>query len=321
MPRPQPERGRRGLHRFAVATAVATLGLIGAGGLVTSTESGLSVPDWPLSYGMVMPPMVGGVFYEHGHRMVATLVGAMTLVLAVWLSRREPRAFVRRLGWAALATVILQGVLGGLTVLYLLPTPISVAHACLAQAFLCLTVVLAVVTSPSWRAGDRQAAPNPLARSAAIAAAAIYVQLLLGAVMRHTKAGLAIPDFPLALGRIVPPLSTFPVAIHYAHRVWALVVAGFVIAAAVRARRSGRPGAGRVGAALGVLLLLQIALGAATVLTGKAVAVTTLHVVTGAALLATAVALMVGSLRRRVPETSLESAPSTSSRLARAGAA
>src|SRR5512144_838151 len=92
---------KAGLHRFAVATAVATLFLIVAGGLVTSTESGLSVPDWPLSYGRLMPPMVGGVFYEHGHRMVATTVGILTIILAVWLSRREPRAWVRRLGYAA----------------------------------------------------------------------------------------------------------------------------------------------------------------------------------------------------------------------------
>jgi cytochrome c oxidase assembly protein subunit 15 len=316
-----PARGR-GLarHRFAVATALATLCLIGAGGLVTSTESGLSVPDWPLSYGMVMPPMVGGVFYEHGHRMVATLVGAMTLLLAVWLSRKEPRAWVRRLGWLALAAVVLQGVLGGLTVLFLLPTPISVAHACLAQSFLCLTVVLAVVTSPRWREGAPAASPNALARSGALAAAATFGQLVLGAVMRHTKAGLAIPDFPLALGRWIPPLDTFPVAIHFAHRVGALVVAGFVVAAAVRARRSGRSGAARVGTVLLVLLLAQITLGAATVLTAKAVAVTTLHVVTGAALLACSVALAVSALRlpqRRLVDAS-KPAPH---RLAEAGAA
>ena len=96
----------RALHRFAVATAVATLALIVAGGLVTSTESGLSVPDWPLSYGRLMPPMVGGVFYEHGHRMVATAGGLLSIGLAVWLSRRERRAWVRRLGWAALGAVV-----------------------------------------------------------------------------------------------------------------------------------------------------------------------------------------------------------------------
>src|SRR5687767_5859274 len=134
-PGPRPEARSRALHRYAIVTAVATLLLIVAGGLVTSTESGLSVPDWPLSYGRLMPPMVGGVFYEHGHRMVATAVGLLTVVLAVWLARREPRPWVRRLGWLALAAVVAQGLLGGLTVIYLLPTAISVAHACLAQAF------------------------------------------------------------------------------------------------------------------------------------------------------------------------------------------
>src|SRR5688572_5381252 len=88
----------RALHRFAVLTAASTLALIVAGGLVTSTESGLSVPDWPLSYGKLMPPMVGGVFYEHGHRMVATAVGVLTVILAIWLGRSERRRSVKGLG-------------------------------------------------------------------------------------------------------------------------------------------------------------------------------------------------------------------------------
>src|SRR5687768_2266488 len=127
-------------HRFAVATVAATLALIFIGGLVTSTGSGLAVPDWPLSYGMLMPPMVGGVFYEHGHRMAATFVGFLTTILAVWTSRSEPRAGVRRLAWAALLAVIAQGLLGGLTVKFLLPRPVSVTHACLAQAFFCMVI-------------------------------------------------------------------------------------------------------------------------------------------------------------------------------------
>ena len=149
-------------HRLGVATAAATLVLIFVGGLVTSTGSGLSVPDWPLSYGMLMPPMVGGVFYEHSHRMVASLVGFLTLVLAVWTARAEARAGVRRLAWAALAAVVAQGVLGGLTVIYLLPTPVSVAHACLAQTFFCITIALAYSRRPSMRpacAGPRSRRP------------------------------------------------------------------------------------------------------------------------------------------------------------------
>jgi heme a synthase len=280
------------LHRFAVATAVATLGLIVAGGLVTSTESGLSVPDWPLSYGRLMPPMVGGVFYEHGHRMVATTVGILTVVLAIWLARREPRRWVRRLGLLAVAAVVAQGVLGGLTVIFLLPTAVSVAHACLAQTFFCLTVVIAVVTSPRWEpaAGKKELLP----RLAALTACAVFLQLAIGAVMRHTKAGLAIPDFPLSLGRVVPPLDSFPVAIAFAHRAWALAVAGLVLATVLAAFSAGRR---RTGLFLGTLVLAQIALGALTVLSRKNVAITTAHVVTGALLLGTSVALSLGSPR------------------------
>ena len=281
----------RALHRFAVLTAVATLALIVAGGLVTSTESGLSVPDWPLSYGKLMPPMVGGVFYEHGHRMVATAVGILTVILAVWLARSEPRRWVRRLGALAVVAVVAQGVLGGLTVLFLLPTPVSVAHACLAQAFFCLVVAIAVVTSPHWRPASPKL--DGAARLAAWTAGAVFVQLVVGAVMRHTKAGLAIPDFPLSLGRLVPPLDSFPVAIAFAHRAWALVVAGFVFAAAFAAVRSGFR---RTGFFLGSLVLAQVALGAATVLSGKSVAITTAHVATGALLLGTAIALALGAM-------------------------
>jgi cytochrome c oxidase assembly protein subunit 15 len=289
------------MHRFAVATAVATLFLIFAGGLVTSTESGLSVPDWPLSYGRLMPPMVGGVFYEHGHRMVATAVGILTLILAVWLSRREPRAWVRRLGYAALAAVVAQGVLGGLTVIFLLPTAVSVAHACLAQTFFCLIVTVAVVTSPAWRAAA-DARRDPAFRMGAATVAAIFLQLLAGAVMRHTRAGLAIPDFPLALGRVVPPITSFPIAIHFAHRLGALAVAGCVAGCVIQAFRSRRPGLKMSALLLAGLVAVQIALGAFTVLSGKAVAVTTAHVATGALLLGTALTFTLASLARKKPE-------------------
>jgi hypothetical protein len=142
------------LHRFAVLVASVTFLLIIAGALVTGNEAGLSVPDWPLSYGTWMPPMIGGIFYEHGHRMIATLVGLLTTILAIWLWRKEARNSVRRLGLIALATVIAQGILGGVTVLFFLPTVISVMHACLAQAFFCIVVSLAWVTSHSWKWGE-----------------------------------------------------------------------------------------------------------------------------------------------------------------------
>ena len=309
---PRSGTGNAGLHRFAVLTAAATLGLIVAGGLVTSTESGLSVPDWPTTYGQSMftfplSKMVGGIRFEHTHRLIASTVGFLTVILGVWLARREPRRWVRRLGYLALGAVIAQGLLGGLTVIFLLPPAISVAHACLAQTFFCLTVAIAVVTSRRWK--DRAPvsvraayAANPVARIAAATGAVVFLQLLVGAVMRHTKAGLAIPDFPLALGKIIPPLTAFPVTIHFVHRFGALVVATSVALCVVRAFRSGRPGVERAALWLAALVLVQITLGAATVMTGKAVIVTTAHVATGAMLLGSTIAFGISSLaaeRRR----------------------
>lgn len=301
--------GRRaspGLHRFAVVTAAATLLLIVAGGLVTSTESGLSVPDWPTTYGSNMwtfpvSKWVGGIRFEHVHRLIASVVGLLTVVLAAYLWRREPRRWVRRLGYAALAAVIAQGVLGGLTVLWLLPTWVSVAHACLAQSFFCLTVAIAVVTSPRWAettpSGLRAAfSRSRLARLASATTATIFLQLVLGAVMRHTKAGLAIPDFPLAFGRVVPPLTTFAVRIHFAHRVVAAVVTGLVVLCAVHAFRTRRPGLRSAALWLCLLSGAQVALGAATVLSGRSVGFTTAHVAVGALLLAGTLVLGLSSL-------------------------
>ncbi|MFQ5694897.1 MAG: heme A synthase [Terriglobia bacterium] len=181
------------LHRFAVFTAGCTFLLVLAGALVTSNDAGLAVPDWPLSYGSLMPPMVGGIFYEHGHRLVATSVGLLTIVLAVWLALREPRRWVRRLGWLALGAVVLQGLLGGLTVLFLLPRPVSIAHASLAQVFFCLTVALAVFTSRSWQAETSpvEDTGSPSLRQLSTAATgAIFLQLVLGAAYRHSAIGI-----------------------------------------------------------------------------------------------------------------------------------
>ena len=126
------------LHRYAVALAVCTLFLVVAGASVTSKQAGLSVPDWPLSYGQVMPQMTGGVLFEHGHRMVATFVGLLTIGLAIWLGRAEQRAWMRKLGWIALGAVIVQGLLGGLTVLLLLPPDLSLSSPRLSMAIVVL---------------------------------------------------------------------------------------------------------------------------------------------------------------------------------------
>ncbi len=291
-------------HRFACLTAAATFFLIFVGGLVTSTGSSLAVPDWPLSFGQFFPPMVGGVFYEHGHRMVAGAVGMLTLVLALWTWFEEPRAGVRWLAVVSVAAVALQAVLGGITVLYLLPTAVSVSHAGLAQLFFCLVVALALVTGEGWlsveHSPERQSRLRVLAPTTT---AAIYVQLLIGAIMRHTGAGLAIPDFPLAFGRILPPLDSTAVEIHFAHRVGAVAIAALVLtttAIALSAYRD-RLDLRRPALLLLLLLALQITLGALTISTQKAVFPTTAHVAVGAALLATSLVLTLRSRVRLLP--------------------
>ena len=290
-------------HRFAFGLALSTLVLVFVGGLVTSTGSGLSVPDWPLSYGMLMPPMVGGIFYEHGHRMVAATVGVLTLVLAIWTQLAERRSGVRRLAWTALALVIAQGTLGGLTVLFLLPTPVSVAHACLAQCFFCVTIALAYATSGEWATTDRVPDRAGVRPAAAAATSIVFVQLVLGATMRHRGAGLAIPDFPLAFGRLIPPLSDAAVVLHFAHRVGALTVLAAVVVLAVRAYRSGVTALARTAFFAVALVILQIALGATTVLTAKAVLPTTAHVAMGAGVLGTGWLLCLRAWRRLEPRT------------------
>jgi cytochrome c oxidase assembly protein subunit 15 len=298
-PLPDPRDGAaRWRHRWAAATLASTLALIFIGGLVTSTGSALSVPDWPLSYGMLMPPMVGGIFYEHGHRMVASFVGLLTLVLAFWCARQEKRAGVRRLAWTALGTVCLQGLLGGLTVIFLTPLPISAAHACLAQTFLCLMVALTYATSREWMTSGAPAADGAGLRPASIAAAtAVFLQLILGAVMRHADAGLAIPDFPLAFGHLVPPFDSAAVAIHFSHRVGALVVLALVLRVCAQAIRAADPRFLRHALALLAITMGQILLGATVILMGKPVIPTTAHVATGAAVLATSVLLTLRAHR------------------------
>jgi cytochrome c oxidase assembly protein subunit 15 len=274
--------------------------------MVTSTGSGLSVPDWPLSYGELFPPMVGGIFYEHGHRMVAGTVGILMLILAIWTWRSEPRRWVRNLAFIALAAVVVQAVLGGITVLYLLPTPVSVSHAGLANLFFCLTVALALVTGRRWFDTPVPAEPGPRRevrglRNLAIATTVvIYVQILLGALMRHTQAGLAIPDFPLSLGRVIPPLDDPKVAAHFAHRAWAVMVLVMAVVTVVRVLRRHGHHADLLRPALVVaaLVVAQVLLGAFTVLTGKAPVLTTFHVAGGSALLAASLALTLRAGRR-----------------------
>lgn len=295
------------LHRFAVFTAASTFCLLIAGALVTSRDAGLSVPDWPLSYGQWMPPMIGGIFYEHSHRMIASFVGLLTIILAVWLWRAEPRRWVRRLGLAALGAVVAQGLLGGMTVLFLLPTAVSVGHACLAQLFFSMTVVLALVTSPGWY---HQPAPGPdpppgvrwpsLKALCVLASAMIFVQLLMGAAFRHKGFG------------IIP------------HLIGACVVAAVVLWIMARVAAAHASEAGIFGWALAIngLLMLQLVLGAGAYwirdITQDAsqpllsmVVLTVAHVVLGAALLASSVVLTFQTsrcARRTLDDPSLQQA-------------
>jgi cytochrome c oxidase assembly protein subunit 15 len=179
----------RGVHRFALLVAGATFFLIIAGANVTSHDAGLAVPDWPLSFGKFFPKMVGNVFWEHGHRMIAATVGFLTIILAVYVQIREKRTWVKRLAWAALGLVILQGLLGGLTVKLLLPLAVSAAHATLAQLFFLTTVSLAVFTSRKWtEAGPTvsESGGASLRILCVTSLAVILAQLVLGATLRHS---------------------------------------------------------------------------------------------------------------------------------------
>lgn len=297
----------RWLHRFAWFLAALTLLLITAGGMVTSTDSGLAVPDWPNTYGhfmfsFPMKNMVGGIFYEHGHRLIASTVGFLTIILAIWIWKVDARRWMRRLGLVALAAVIVQGVLGGITVLYFLPAPVSVAHAGLAEIFFCLTVAIAVFTSPRWLAPASAPVDDAMLRRVAAAATVlVYVQILLGATMRHTGAGLAIPDFPLAFGRLVPHVWNFGVAIHYSHRVGAVIVTLAILAAAghVFYHHRGRRGLTRPAALLLLLVASQITLGAFVVLSGRQEIINTAHVANGALVLVTSLVLTLHAFRAR----------------------
>jgi len=289
-------------------TAAATFFLVIAGGLVTSTGSGLSVPDWPLSYGQYFPPMVGGIFFEHGHRMVAGTVGLLTFALATWLWFGDGRRWVRGMGIGAAVAVLIQAALGGITVLFLLPTPVSIGHAGLAMAFFALVSSIALVTGPDWFRVESLEPRKPpverptLPRDALFAAVAVYVQILLGATVRHTGSGLACPDFPLCNGQIFPSLSSAGIGFQLLHRAGALVVTALVLWVAWRVRSEHPHLSELQGPALIALslLVLQVLLGALTVWTGLAVTPTTTHVATGALLFMTLVVLTL-RLHHRYP--------------------
>ncbi len=309
------------LRRFALLLCAATLVLIFLGGQVKSHEAGLSVPDWPMTYGenpitYPISKWKGGIFHEHFHRLWAGAVATLTMVLALWLTFAARRRRLKVLGWCAVGTVLLQALMGGLTVLLQLPVMVSSIHAILAQTFLLLLVFIAhglsrgradLATGTTRRGG-------PTFRGAVLIVTLIYGQLFLGALMRHTESGLAIPDFPTTGGRIIPlfnsdmlawindwrldysfdnnrgidlpEVTLGQVAIHFSHRLGALLITCVILLLSVRARKRGAPRPVRKSFHhLNMLLGVQLVLGMCTIWTAKAPWVTSLHVVTGAGVL------------------------------------
>ena len=308
------------LHRYAKLVVASTVLLIAAGGMVTSTGSGLSVPDWPNTYGQFMfsfplDKMVGGIVWEHSHRLIASTVGFLTIILALWTWRVDPRSWMRKLGFAALGAVILQGLLGGLTVLFFLPPAISIGHAGLAQLFFCSTIAIAVFTSPGWRSSSIMPDDRTLRIRALTTTCLVYLQILLGATMRHNKAGLAIPDFPLAFGSVIPPVWNAAIAIHFAHRVGALAVliaASLTIARVWSVHRSVDR-LRRLALLLVGLVLAQGTLGAFVVWSGLQPVINTAHVANGALVLGTSLVLTLRSHRPLFADLPAHVAPSPSS--------
>jgi heme a synthase len=303
----------RAYHRYAIVLACATLLLIVAGALVTSNDAGLSVPDWPTSFGsyIKMPHMVGGVKYEHGHRMVAELVGLLTIGLVFWTWRVERRPWMRQLSVLALLGVIIQGVLGGITVILRLPAYVSSAHAAVAQTFFCVVVLMVVFTGERWIQEHPRVALDTrrpsLISLALLSVFALYVQLFLGAMFRHKG------------------LSWWP------HVLNAAVVAAILTWTAVRAlSQYGDLDEVRFPAVTVLsLMVTQLCLGFAAFITrvmwGRdavqpefpMVISTVAHVVVGALLLATAVVLAV-QVWRHVPVAIAEPVPTPQPRPAAA---
>lgn len=383
-----------GIHRFAVLSALATLALVGIGGLVTSHGVGMAVPDWPNTYGYNMfffpiSQWVGGVFYEHSHRLFASGVGLLTTILALWLHGRNARPllrwgglgfaalglatgfsaprhradgivlgiaglaallssfvwprcepspkWLRRLGLFAFIGVVLQGILGGLRVV-LFKDQIGIFHATLAQLFFVLMCSLALFTSPRWQNRNPNSqiqGPNHahwLAPLFLVTTLLILGQLVLGATMRHQHAGLAIPDFPLAYGKLWPamgpasvakynqqrievlatnPITSVQIALQMVHRLLAgliLFAVGFC-AWSARKRLGGSDSVSRSTLLWLALVLIQVLLGAATIWSNKAADIATLHVLTGALLLAFGAILTTVAYDQRKAAQTFSAAP------------
>ncbi len=313
------------LRYFAWFTAGATLLLICSGGMVTSKGVGMSVPDWPTTFGynMFLFPIskwIGGVFFEHTHRLIASTVGFLTVVLAVWIWRTDSRRWMRTLGWIALGAVVLQGVLGGLRVT-MLKDQIGIFHACLAQAFFGLLVFIALVTSRFWRSLGEHGRRSSYFWFPVSTCILIYLQLALGATMRHQHRDLSILDFPAAYGQFIPDTSPEKIAtinewrdaralsdvtaaqiwLQMAHRFMALLISiGVVACWFVLRKETDIDSRLRTLTTLWILLLFtQVTLGAWTIWSNKAADIATAHVAVGATMLAFGVTISALTWRGR----------------------
>ena len=326
----------RSLRWFAALTAIATFFLLGAGGLVTSHEAGMSVPDWPNSYGYNMflfPPSkwIGGIFYEHTHRLWASVVGFMTTTLAVWLWLKDPRKWMKWLGVVAFLLVIAQGVLGGLRVVLNMDN-LGAVHGVVGQSFFVLMCAIALFTSEFWRkmvADGKLNVPGGLRALVLTATVLIFCQLILGATMRAQHAGLSINTFPSAYGKVWPdtspdaitqynaqhieindvnPITAFQVILQMVHRMVALGIFIFVLLCAVQAwRKLGKADALTKFALFWLgLIIFQIGLGAATILTNKAADVATVHLLGGALSLVTGALWCIIAFARSAERTAIQ---------------
>ncbi|MGH8064240.1 MAG: COX15/CtaA family protein [Candidatus Entotheonellia bacterium] len=283
------------LHRFAVLTALATFPLLFVGGLVTSTGSALAVPDWPSTFGynMFLYPlsgMVGGILYEHSHRLLGALVGFLTMILTLWLWLKEPRLWLRWLGSIALAAVIFQGILGGLRVV-LLTQPLAIIHACLAQAFFALLVSIAFFTSPEKPGNPAERAVEHLSRLrrlCMLTTALIYVQVVFGAILRHTGARL---DAHLVVAAVVVVQVIMLTMYIWRNHFEAddlvrpiMLLSGLLIA--------------QLSLGLGAYLVKYTAM-AAIVTPSARVSLTTIHLAVGSLMLATSLVLTLRTYRLR----------------------
>lgn len=304
---PEPKRTfayKPALAWFAAISTGWVFVLVTLGAFTTSIGAGMAFLDWPLSNGSLNPQgwlSEPDKFAEHSHRLSASVMSVVTIILAVWLWRTEARRWLRRFAWFAVALVLTQAVVGGLRVLLdrlqieMVDTSLgrlfAMLHACLAQLFVCTLIALATACSRPWIEGRPRGVTTALRRTGVVCCALLFVQLAIAAVMRHSFAGLAIPYFPYATatGGLLPEAWNFRVGIHFAHRAMAAVLTVALVWFALRLWTSRAASlAMRCGASLLVSLLgLQIILGAQIIWTGRNPVMTTGHVLVGALILAT----------------------------------